>query len=240
MSKLQVLVVSEKSIITNMLLGELEKKNCEIVFTTDGLEAFNNLIKKKFDFVISSVQIDNLDGFQLLAAVRASHSTNSLTPFIMLTSVGNFDNFARLESRPDYILMKNESLVSELNSVLNKINPNREQKYKLLFIEDDKFTQTIIKTWFKKMDEIEFDIVESIAQLKDTQISPYDLIISDNNLQDGTVVDILKFLDNKPTIVYTASFSSVKIDTEDYPNLIGIKEKPYDTNYISKMLAKYA
>ena len=127
MNNLRGLVISEKSIITSMLLGELEKKQCSITLTQDGLEAFNHLIKSKFDLVISSVEIENLDGFQLLAAVRASHSLNSLTPFIMLTSVGNFDNFARLESRPDFIIMKNKSLPEELNIVLEKIRSNRNR-----------------------------------------------------------------------------------------------------------------
>ena len=90
------------------------------------------------------------------------------------------------------------------------------------------------------MDEIEFDVIGSIKELSAINTAQYDLIISDNNLDDGSVIDVFKFINNLPTIIYTASFSSIKIDKESYPNLIGIKEKPYDTNYIGKMLAKYA
>lgn len=238
MLKTKVLVVTEKSLISNLLIQELEKRQFDITFLSDGLEAFNYLVLNKFDLVISSVQIEKLDGLQLLAAIRSSHSLNSLTPFIMLTTVASFENFARLESRPDYILMKNENLIVELTQILESIQ-GKEKKYKVLFIEDDKFTQKIIQTWFKKIDEIEFEIIDSVKAFQSIDQSRFDLIVSDNNINGGTVVDIFKHVETLPVIIYTASFSSVKIDTNDYPNLVGIKEKPYDTNYIGKILAKY-
>tara|TARA_B100001971_G_scaffold111365_1_gene102428 strand:- start:58146 stop:58862 length:717 start_codon:yes stop_codon:yes gene_type:complete len=235
---MNVLVICEKSLISNVLINELKNKKYDITICSDGLKAFNFLILYNYDLVISSTQLENLDGFQLLAAIRSSHTLNSLTPFIMLTSVVSFDNFARLESRPDFILMKNENLIEELNEILKKISAN-STTYKILFIEDDKFTQTIINTWFKKINEIEFDIISSVSEFKEVNQDDYDLIVSDNNITDGTVANIFELVDTLPVIIYTASFSSVKLDTNDYPNLVGIKEKPYDTNYIGKMLAKY-
>lgn len=51
----------------------------------DGAIALQKLKNSKFDFVVSDINMPNMNGFQLLAAVKADESLKHL-PFLMVTA----------------------------------------------------------------------------------------------------------------------------------------------------------
>ena len=69
--------------IVRNLLKEIGFNNAEEA--EDGVVALNMLKASKFDFVVSDINMPNMDGFALLKNVRADANLKSI-PFLMVTA----------------------------------------------------------------------------------------------------------------------------------------------------------
>ncbi len=69
--------------IVRNLLKEIGFNNAEEA--EDGVVALNLLKSSKFDFVVSDINMPNMDGFALLKSVRADESLKGI-PFLMVTA----------------------------------------------------------------------------------------------------------------------------------------------------------
>jgi len=69
--------------IVRNLLKEIGFNNAEEA--EDGVVALNLLKQGKFDFVVSDINMPNMDGFALLKQVRADESLKGI-PFLMVTA----------------------------------------------------------------------------------------------------------------------------------------------------------
>lgn len=69
--------------IVRNLLKEIGYSNAEEA--EDGVVALNMLRSTKFDFVVSDINMPNMDGFALLKQVRADENLKSI-PFLMVTA----------------------------------------------------------------------------------------------------------------------------------------------------------
>jgi len=69
--------------IVRNLLKEIGFSNAEEA--EDGVVALNMLKSSKFDFVVSDINMPNMDGFALLKSVRADASLKGI-PFLMVTA----------------------------------------------------------------------------------------------------------------------------------------------------------
>jgi len=69
--------------ILRNLLKEIGYNNAEEA--EDGVAALNLLRSGKFDFVVSDVNMPNMDGFALLKSIRADEKLKSI-PFLMVTA----------------------------------------------------------------------------------------------------------------------------------------------------------
>jgi two-component system chemotaxis sensor kinase CheA len=84
-----VILLAEDSIATRTQEKRvLEGAGYEVVTAVDGLDAFNKLIARHFDAIISDVQMPNLDGFSLVARIRQHQEYNEL-PVILVTSLAS-------------------------------------------------------------------------------------------------------------------------------------------------------
>jgi two-component system chemotaxis sensor kinase CheA len=82
----RVLVV-EDSITARLLLKHiLESAGCRVDTAVDGLDALSRLRQQEFDAVVSDIEMPNLDGLALTAAIRADPATARL-PVILVTSL---------------------------------------------------------------------------------------------------------------------------------------------------------
>jgi len=75
-----------------------------------------------------------------------------------------------------------------------------EAKYKILYLEDDQVDQMLFKRLMKeKADQVDYVLASSIAEFKALwEKDTYDLVITDNVLNDGNVFDILDYLKATP------------------------------------------
>jgi two-component system chemotaxis response regulator CheY len=69
--------------ILRNLLKEIGYNNAEEA--EDGVAALNLLRSGKFDFVVSDINMPNMDGFALLKSIRADEKLKSI-PFLMVTA----------------------------------------------------------------------------------------------------------------------------------------------------------
>lgn len=81
------------------------------------------------------------------------------------------------------------------------------KKLELLYIEDDKFDQRVVKRLFREQQlPYQLTFSDSINHAKDLLTKKvFDIIIADYNLHDGTAYDILEAVPQIPTIVVTGS-----------------------------------
>lgn len=83
---LKFLVVDDFSTMRRIVRGLLKEMGCNNVEEAeDGTVALNMLKAAKFDFVVSDINMPNMNGFDLLKAVKADDSLKHL-PVLMVTA----------------------------------------------------------------------------------------------------------------------------------------------------------
>jgi two-component system chemotaxis response regulator CheY len=78
--------------IVRGLLKELGYNNAEEA--EDGVAALNLLKNTKFDFVVSDINMPNMNGFELLAAIKAEASLKHI-PVLMVTAEARKEDIVR-------------------------------------------------------------------------------------------------------------------------------------------------
>lgn len=82
-----VLVVDDSAIDRRLASGLLEKEGVfQIVMAANGVDALQMLKQQPIDLVLTDMQMDEMDGLQLVEAVRADYP---LTPVILMTALGS-------------------------------------------------------------------------------------------------------------------------------------------------------
>ncbi len=83
------LLIAEDSITARTLLKSiLEAVGYEVVASVDGLDALTRLKTEPFDLVISDVDMPRMNGFELIASIRADKKLGEL-PVVLVTSLGS-------------------------------------------------------------------------------------------------------------------------------------------------------
>ena len=83
---LNFLVVDDFSTMRRIVRGLLKEMGCEsIEEAEDGVDALRVLRAAKFDFVVSDINMPNMNGFELLKAIKADDGLKHL-PVLMVTA----------------------------------------------------------------------------------------------------------------------------------------------------------
>ena len=115
----RVLIVDNSKAIPALIRKELESPQITFKPIEDGYQALGLLLMKKYDLLISSEEIGQLNGSALIAAVRNSSSVNSDMKIIYLTSGQNKNSSP--STLADYNLHKDASVASQVRSIINKL-----------------------------------------------------------------------------------------------------------------------
>ena len=83
---LKVLIVEDTKTITNLLQVYLMGWGLQFFDAGNGVQGLSKAREIKPDLIISDVQMPEMDGFALCAAVRADSALHA-TPFLLLTSL---------------------------------------------------------------------------------------------------------------------------------------------------------
>lgn len=82
---LKIMVVDDEPAVLGLLKNLMEPAGFAVSAFTDSREAALRVEKEKFDAVFVDVRMPGMDGFELTQRVRASRSSNSKVPIVMLT-----------------------------------------------------------------------------------------------------------------------------------------------------------
>ena len=85
-SDLKFLIVDDFSTMRRIVRGLLKEMGCNNADEAeDGVVALNMLKAQKYDFVVSDINMPNMNGFDLLKAVKADDRLKSI-PVLMVTA----------------------------------------------------------------------------------------------------------------------------------------------------------
>ena len=83
---LKFLIVDDFSTMRRIIRGLLKEMGCNNAEEAeDGVVALNMLRQQRFDFVVSDINMPNMNGFELLRAIKADDGLKSL-PVLMVTA----------------------------------------------------------------------------------------------------------------------------------------------------------
>lgn len=82
--KVAILVVDDSAVPRAKLRKLFERNGYEVITTNDGVQALEAMSKKKFAVVITDLEMPNMDGFALIAAIQGKLETEDI-PVIAIT-----------------------------------------------------------------------------------------------------------------------------------------------------------
>lgn len=75
---ISILFVDDSPVIRATMKKFLKEENYQLTLVNDGLEAINILNEKKFDIIITDLEMPNLDGFELMAKLSENVTTKDI------------------------------------------------------------------------------------------------------------------------------------------------------------------
>lgn len=207
-----VLVCEDDPDVATILAEILRKEGMRAETVTSARAARAALEAVKFDIAIVDLHLPDADGLEFITELRSRSGTRAL-PVIVVTARARGASDASLVSTLQLAdwLQKPIDPQRLLDSIRNVLAQPRDRRARILHVEDDvSLTQLV-----QELLEGEADVyaANSLAQARAAvEEGPYDLVILDIVLGDGSGLDLLPQLGRKgvrpPVILYSATEAS--------------------------------
>jgi serine/threonine-protein kinase PpkA len=116
-----ILVVEDDPTIRELVRLHLASASHDVMTASDGLQGLQMAVSNRPDVIVSDVQMPNMDGFGMLAAVRANEQTSSI-PVIFLTALDDRENFRKsMNLGADDFLSKPVKRAELLNAITGRL-----------------------------------------------------------------------------------------------------------------------
>ena len=124
-SDLKFLIVDDFSTMRRIVRGLLKEMGCaNAEEAEDGAVALNMLKAQKFDFVVSDINMPNMNGFDLLSAIKKDDSLKHL-PVLMVTAEARKEDIVRAaqDGAAGYIVkpFTKATLEDKVNKIMQKL-----------------------------------------------------------------------------------------------------------------------
>ncbi len=144
--KEKILIVEDDTDLLRLFQTVLKKEGYEVVTAEDGLQAMRYLEREYADLVISDLMMPNLDGYQLISALReAGHQI----PILIITAKDSFDDMRKgfAIGSDDYMVkpINVNELLLRVNALLRRsaMQKERKQSFGSMVMDMDTMTVTI-------------------------------------------------------------------------------------------------
>ncbi len=250
----KVLVVDNTKTMGMIVKSALKKNGYDAIISQNGLVAFNRAVTQKFDALITSINLDHLDGISLITAIKCTNNLNANIPTLVISASQNIMERFPSIYKPEKIVIKNEDFVNNFQEAFNSLTKIEEDKTldsqhskegptKILYVEDDTKMQKLMTLSMKKTPGVELSIANNLKEaLSYVNDSRPDIILLDNFLKDETGHDVFKALQNKhiPCLFLTASESAVPVtELKKHKEFLGIITKPFRPNAIYGQIKRF-
>lgn len=120
-----VLVVDDSATDRRLVTGLLEKEGgYQIVMATNGQDAMQVLKSQPIDLVLTDMQMDEMDGLQLVEAVRADYP---LTPVILMTALGSEEIAVKALEKGAASYVSKRRLQQDLVEIVQQVIDNSDE-----------------------------------------------------------------------------------------------------------------
>lgn len=120
-----VLVVDDSAIDRRLASGLLEKEGrFQILMATNGKDALLALKQQPIDLVLTDMQMDEMDGLELVEAVRADYP---LTPVILMTALGSEEIAVKALEKGAASYVAKRRLQQDLMEIVQQVIDNSDE-----------------------------------------------------------------------------------------------------------------
>jgi PAS domain S-box-containing protein len=206
---LQLLVCEDDPDIALILTEILRSAGMRAINAVSAQAARALLEQQRFDAAIIDLHLPDGDGLELIADLREQERTRSM-PVVIVTARSrdpqHNEQLAVLQVG-DW-LQKPVDPQRLLDAIRNGISAQKGRVPRILHVEDDSSLTLLIRELLSN--DAEVHAVHTVAQAKLWISEPFDLVILDINLADGSGLDLLPLLRDKhrpapPVILYSAT-----------------------------------
>lgn len=89
-----VLIADDSPTIRKFVAFSLTMQGLEVISAVDGMEALEKIPEQKIDLLITDLNMPNMDGFELIKAVRQTDEYKDL-PIIILSSLSSSEEIEK-------------------------------------------------------------------------------------------------------------------------------------------------
>ncbi len=245
-----ILVVDNTSTMGNLVKNSLQQMGYHCTLSNNGLTAFNRLVTQKFDAVISSMNLNQLDGISLISALKATNNINADIPVLITSASKNVLERFPKDIRPNKVVFKDENFIAHIEQALSEtfdksagsqnegIGPKR-----VLYVEDDPKMQKLMQLSLKKIPHVTLSLAHDLeSAIEKVNESKPDIILLDNFLKNTSGEEVFyKLLEESiPTLFLTASESSVPVKKlTKHGEFLGIITKPFRPGAIYGQIKRF-
>lgn len=105
--KIKILIVEDETDIRELMSFHLSKQNLEVDIAEDGKEAYEKLLKNKYDLIIMDWMIPEVSGLDLISWIKKKEHIQYKTPVLMVTAKSDPDSIVMgLERGADDYMVK--------------------------------------------------------------------------------------------------------------------------------------
>tara|TARA_Y100001934_G_scaffold131765_1_gene159820 strand:- start:3341 stop:5347 length:2007 start_codon:yes stop_codon:yes gene_type:complete len=230
----KVLLIDDSKLVHKTIVDELITSGFDVHQAFDGLEGFEKAVEIKPSVVICDIEMPRMNGFEACSKIR-NHPDLGNTYIIMSSTLGSAaDQKKGFEVGVDEYITKPViigELIDRVQKVFNSASSGRES---ILILEQN---LNLAKTISKSLSQQGFHtrITDSIrSSLRSLKRMNSDLILSEIEPSDGTIIDLLNSIenfDNSPDLLVMTSRDS-QADARMVLNAgaVGVLSKPFNTD----------
>ncbi|MFZ2205108.1 MAG: response regulator [Minisyncoccia bacterium] len=123
MEKTKILVVDDDKEIRDYFKEAFVLKGFDVVTASNGILGLESALKEKPQFILSDINMPELDGMGMLKQLRSSGDWGKKVPVIMLTNIDPNENIMKdvVESEPSFYFLKSETSPTTIIEKLKEI-----------------------------------------------------------------------------------------------------------------------
>ncbi len=199
----RVLVVEDEDIVRSLIVEMLEDAGYEVSAADRAETGLERIAAEAPDVVVSDIVMPGLTGLELLQRVRKSHPT---LPVVLVTGAGTNGNLAEARALGASSVVEKPFATAELVAAVaaalsEAVAPVARPRRSVLLVEDDADLAGLVsETISRTVDDVR--VVHALDIASAVQLSTessWSLAVLDNNLPDGSGLDLLeRLLDSFP------------------------------------------
>ena len=196
-----ILIVDDSSFIRSQITRELEEIGARVTEAEHGGSAMNIMKSKKFDLVITDVEMPVMDGFQLCRMLKENPRTRTL-PVIILSSLDSDRDVDRgFQAGAAAYVSKAEAknlLKDTVKNVLEKSVFHRDQL--ILVVDDSNVIRNLVEEELEKAGFRVMTANNGKQALTHIKKNKPDLILSDINMPEMDGIEFCKSIKKDPDL----------------------------------------